>query len=88
MLTKNEIKNIRIDENLIVKYRFNNPNHQNRLTGRFAPQETDVNCFVFKKTLKKIGLKIDGRERVFNIDDFSENGIHTLDSVFHFYLES
>jgi hypothetical protein len=88
MLTKNEIKNIRIDENLIVKYRFNNPSHQNRLNCRFAPiREADVDCFVFKKTLHKIGLNIDGRERIFNIDDFSENGIHTLDSVFHFYLE-
>jgi hypothetical protein len=87
MLTKNEIKNITIDSNLIVKYRFNNPKHQNRFTGKFAPQETDVNCFVFKKTLKKIGLNINGMDRVFNIDDFPETGTHYIDSVFYFYLE-
>lgn len=87
MLNKEQIKNIRIDSNLVIHYKFNNPN-RTFIIGRFSPQECSINCFVSKKTLKKIVLNINGKEKVFNIDDFSQNGTHGVDSLFYFYLES
>lgn len=90
MLSKKEIRDLQINDQVILHYRFNNPNHrvpQNGLNG-LNMQEVDYPGMVVNATPQSITLLVNGRERKYNKKDFSQSGHHGIDSTYHFFLSS